>query len=718
ITQCINKSANQIVDLNRTLESIGESTIGETKEIIDERERLYDNLGKSKAREFACNKLETQINELSKQATQKLRDITAERLTKKNPNALEVLQAVPANMSGWVTKSTQALRLNPEPADSTSSWWTGLLLTLFGGGIGWLGRNGLLKLLSGYKGPKGKEPFEYNLVKSLSNYLPFIAASLTGFFAFKSLSTLDFGWTFATRASLIALFVSILGFIYRWICRPNSPGDSLHSLHKDIPKALVKRMQVLTLVATIGFLIFGYDWLLEQPADELLAPYIVLNVLLIFSILAILQLGRDFPDLKGRYRFLRYAMIAACVLAIPATLLGYVNAANYLLFAVLSTLLAGFILWILLWSIETTVDGIINGKTKTSYKLRASLGIRAEEQSSELGWLRLLSNLGLWLGFGIVLLIVWDFTDSSIASLQKFATDGFNIGDDTKIIPKNILAGLLTFAVVLSVSVWLKAKLERRWLRNIGMDRGSRDAIVTITGYVGMIIAMLMGLTAAGVSFTGLALVAGALSVGIGFGLQNIVNNFISGLILLFERPIHSGDYISVGNVEGTVKRISIRSTEIETRQRTNVIVPNSELISGQVTNWVLHDTFGQIKIPVGVAYGSDTELVKKLLMQVANENKTVITRPNLPQPTIRFESFGDSSLNFSIVVLIKNIDQRFDIISDLNFAIDKIFRENGIEIPFPQRDLHIKSDSKKKEIVMPEFLKPEKDEIIEKSHD
>jgi small-conductance mechanosensitive channel len=223
------------------------------------------------------------------------------------------------------------------------------------------------------------------------------------------------------------------------------------------------------------------------------------------------------------------------------------------------------------------------------------------------------------------------------------------------------------------------------------MDRGARETLVTMSGYVVVAIAILVALGVAGLEFSNLAIIAGALSVGIGFGLQNIVNNFVSGLILLFERPVKTGDWIVVGSTEGYVKRISIRSTQIETFDRADVIVPNSELISGQVTNWMLRDVHGRARVPIGVAYGSDTEKVKNLLLEVARAHPDVITDGTYPEPRVLFLNFGDSSLNFELRCHVQNVDRRLSVISELNFAIDAAFRANGIEIPFPQRDLHVR---------------------------
>ena len=180
--------------------------------------------------------------------------------------------------------------------------------------------------------------------------------------------------------------------------------------------------------------------------------------------------------------------------------------------------------------------------------------------------------------------------------------------------------------------------------------------------------------------------------MGIGFGLQSVVNNFVSGLILLFERPIKTGDWIVVGDIEGYVKSIRIRSTQIQTFDRADVIVPNSDLISNPVTNWMLKEARGRIRVPVGVAYGSDTEKVRDILLEVASGHDMVIKDGSAPEPQVRFRGFGDSSLDFELRCHIEHIDNRMLVISDLNFAIDKAFREHGIEIPFPQRDIHVRT--------------------------
>jgi small-conductance mechanosensitive channel len=336
-------------------------------------------------------------------------------------------------------------------------------------------------------------------------------------------------------------------------------------------------------------------------------------------------------------------------------------------------------------------DNLAHGRRPWQKRIRRIFGISAQEKIPGLSWLEILVNFAIWGLFAYVLLHIWGLSDTVWHQVKTYLYEGFLIGS-LKIIPAKLILALLAFVVLLVVSGWFRNHLEKRWLSQTRIERGAREAIVTISGYTGVAVAILVALGITGVEFTNLAIIAGALSVGIGFGLQNIVNNFVSGLILLFERPVKTGDWIVVGNTEGYVKRIRIRSTQIQTFDRADVIVPNSELISSQVINWMLYDERGRLRVPVGVAYGSNTQLVKEVLLKVANEHPDVIKDDEDTAPRVLFLAFGDSSLNFELRVHIQNINKRLSVLSDMNFAIDAAFRENGIEIPFPQRDLHVKN--------------------------
>lgn len=277
--------------------------------------------------------------------------------------------------------------------------------------------------------------------------------------------------------------------------------------------------------------------------------------------------------------------------------------------------------------------------------------------------------------------------NANIAWLYK----EFPMGDGS-IMPAQLFLGLLVSITLILLAKTLTKTLDQKLRQRPGVRASSVEALVTLASYAFYVVAVLMGISIAGISLTNLTIIAGALSVGIGFGLQNIVNNFVSGIILLIEQPVRTGDFVQVGGYEGHVKRVRIRSTEILTLEHTSVIVPNSQLISDALTNWNLHDNFCRVSVFVGVAYGSDTRLVERLLLEAARKHELVICETNGPvlAPFVQFSDFGDSALMFRLVVYIRDASKRFGVASQLRFAIDDSFRANGVSIPFPQRDLHI----------------------------
>ena len=251
---------------------------------------------------------------------------------------------------------------------------------------------------------------------------------------------------------------------------------------------------------------------------------------------------------------------------------------------------------------------------------------------------------------------------------------------------------LMTCAVLyLSYVVsWLiQAFLDVEVMTPRNMEHGVKFAIKTLVHYSLIFLGFLVAISVAGIDMSKFAVLAGALGVGIGFGLQNIVNNFISGLILLFERPVKIGDMIAIDNQLGRITRIGLRSTVVETYDRAEVIVPNAELISERVTNWTFTSNMARITLPVGVAYGTPLERVLTALQVVAREHAEVLRDP---EPVALFIEFGDSSINFELRAWIGDVNERLRIRSELGLAIDEAFRKNGITIPFPQRDLHLQS--------------------------
>lgn len=293
--------------------------------------------------------------------------------------------------------------------------------------------------------------------------------------------------------------------------------------------------------------------------------------------------------------------------------------------------------------------------------------------------------------FGLLaVLTLWGVsTDILLHSVKKLLL-GFKIGG-VEISLILIMFGIAVFFISLALVRILRRRFLENILSHLDIDDGIKHSLASGFGFVGFAISIMLAMVVMGADLSNLALVAGALSVGIGLGLQNVVNNFVSGIILLFERPVKVGDWVIINGEEGTVKQINIRSTEIETFNRASVIVPNATVLSNSVTNLTHGNNWMRFSVKVGVAYGSDVEKVKQILLECAAKNKGVLKKP---EPYVLFQDFGSSSLDFELRGYSSNIWSGWLIPSELRFEINRRFIEEGIEIPFNQLVVHNADDS------------------------
>jgi len=279
-----------------------------------------------------------------------------------------------------------------------------------------------------------------------------------------------------------------------------------------------------------------------------------------------------------------------------------------------------------------------------------------------------------------IFFLLWTVTWVDFRALFNKAFFGFNVGSVT-ISPWSILlVGFILFAGIAITKLFVRW-LNKRILAETRLDKGVQDSLRKGASYAGYIVAAGIALTAAGLNFSNLAIIAGALGVGIGFGLQSIVNNFICGLILLAERPVRVGDWVSLPAGEGLVKKINVRATEIETFDGCSIIVPNSNLITEVVKNWTHSDTMGRFTVNVSVDYDSDVEVVKALLFQITKAHPNVLT---YPEPVVTLQKFGTYSLDYEVKGTVADVFYNVFVASDIRISIVKAFKEKGIIIPIP----------------------------------
>jgi len=443
---------------------------------------------------------------------------------------------------------------------------------------------------------------------------------------------------------------------------------------------------ILTLAIAYGVttLIYVVTRIVQAPFALTVAVAFPSSLLLAAIIVAILLTPLDgqhqerMPSLRW-LTALRIPIWITVAAIVVCALGGYLALSRFLAQQLIVTgSILSFVYLLLLW-----VDGLMHGLGDDSaatglwLKERAGLEQRRRKQ--------LVLPIGLVLKFAVLvfsvplILLQWGYRWPDIYDwYSQFF--GFQIGN-TQVSFGVLLASIIVFGLAYAAARVFQGWLDAHVLKPAGISGGVRDSIRIGVGYVGIVIAALAAFSYAGFNLSNLAILAGAFSVGIGFGLQSVVNNFVSGLILLAERPIKVGDLVVVGGEEGYVRKISVRSTEVETSERARVLIPNSCFITEKVKNWTLRDNIRRIVIPISVGYGCDARKVMATLLKVAQDNPNVMTTP---APSVDFD-FGADTLNFKLYAFVDDLDKGGSTSTDLRIAILDAFNEAGIAMPFRQ---------------------------------
>ncbi len=400
---------------------------------------------------------------------------------------------------------------------------------------------------------------------------------------------------------------------------------------------------------------------------------------------------RTFRSMKFARNFGRLLYYLAVVyifflcISLFASIAGAVMLSEYLVYAVTRSVVLGLIIY----ALGITVNSIIY--TSIYSKSAQKLNLVAQYHSTIYSRISQLINILIWIFWLIITLKLFNAWDRVLNVLKHFLSDEFKIGTVSLTI-----GSLFLFFIIIWFTLWIsrmaKIVVEGEVAPRVKMKRGVPGAISLVMRIAIISIGFLFAIAAAGFGMDKLTILIGALGVGIGFGLQNIFNNLVSGIILAFERPIQEGDIIEVGTLWGTVKEIGIRASTIFTFDGAEVIVPNGNLISNELINWTLTDRYRRVEVVVGVKYGTDPDKVLQLLRDVAESQEDILKEP---AALALFTGFGDSSLDFKLLFWIARADNRFIVQSQVNVAVNEALKSAGIEIPFPQRDVYIKSTVK-----------------------
>ncbi|WP_394196661.1 DUF3772 domain-containing protein [Litoreibacter albidus] len=702
----------KIATLKSQIEALGPLPAegeSEAEEIANRRAALNKELDENTAPNRRAEEAHARADGLISRLDSTVRDRQTNQILELNPTPINPAlwpEAVVSIASVWTAFMAEVREnyASPQRSDALKGnlplivvlLLTGLALVTRGGA--WVER-GASKLRGSRHASRARVRVGVFIISLLSLVLPVVGLFLLIQAADQSQLSGEIGTVILGILSVVTITIYVARWLALQVAPPAYPPHSVLVLTdgQGLQMRLLINVAGLLIAADATLSALLEAELISETASSVLGlPVIVVAGLFLFRIAQlmvasakaaqVLAVEGNADDSNGHPAadastgvIMRYLGRAARIVAIvgPAlAAIGYTYAGNMLVYSTYLTLalLAGV--------------AILQRLVRDIYSM-----IRGEDAGAK-GLIPVLVGFAIALCSLPLLALIWGARVTDLSEAWDVISAGVPLGD-SRISPVDFLKFAVIFVLGYGLTRLLQGMLKTQVLPRTQLDTGGRNAMVAGAGYIGIFLAALIAITSAGIDLSSLAIVAGALSVGIGFGLQTIVSNFVSGIILLIERPISEGDWIEVGGTMGVVRDISVRATRVETFDRRDVIVPNADLISTSVTNWTKGNLAGRIIVPVGVAYGSDTKQVEAILQKIAEAEPLVILNP---PPAVLFRGFGADSMDFEIRAVLRDVNYGMTVTSNMNHEIARRFAEEGLEIPFAQRDVWLRN---------PEALRP-----------